>query len=92
MYLWLRSPVLYGAKFSFLHPFWTYAVCELAVEPPSDNDEEGINHQDIFNVFLDIVARYHLGDGLQESLTREQFQGVGLRCHLILDCPCENVF
>ena len=72
-----RSPILHEAKCSLVP-----AMCELPVEPSSDTGEEELLHQDIFKVFLDV----------EEYLTGEEIERVGLCCHFSLDCLCENVF
>ena len=47
-------------------------------------------HQKIFNVFLDIVTSFQLGDRPEAYLTEEEPGRVGLWCHFALDCLCDN--
>ena len=63
------------------------AMCELPAEPSSDT-----SHQNIFNVVLDIVTSYQLGERLEMHLTGEEIGRVGLCCLFSLDSRCENLF
>ena len=47
------------------------AMCESLPATSSDTDEEQL-HQNIFNVFLDMVTSFQLGDRLEAYLTEEE--------------------
>ena len=61
------------------------AMCELLEESLSDTDEE-VSHQNMFNVFLNIVTSYQMGATLELLLTDAELARIGLGCHVALDC------